>query len=76
MRASELSGRMSKQPDGSANTREVKLCTVWSAQGRDENGVPIRDPNSVTYSAPVETAATLDTDSYLSSPETVLQPDH
>lgn len=57
MRASELSGRAGKQPDGSAKTREVKLCTVWSAEGRDENGVPIRDPGSVTYSAALETAA-------------------
>jgi hypothetical protein len=63
MRTSELSGRTGKQSDGSAKTREVKLCTVWSAQGRDENDVPIRDPGSVTYSAAIESAATLDTDS-------------
>ena len=29
-------GRAGKQPDGSAKTREVKLCTVWSAEGRDD----------------------------------------
>jgi len=63
MRASELSGRTGKQPDASAKTREVKLCTVWSAEGRDEKGVPVRDPGSVTYSAAIETAASLDTDS-------------
>ena len=62
MRASELNGRTGKQADGSAKTREVKLCTVWSAEGRDENGIPVRDPGSVSYSAAIETAATLDTD--------------
>jgi Uncharacterised protein family (UPF0236) len=62
MRPSELKGRTGKQPDGSAKTREVKLCTAWSAEGRDENGTPVRDHGSVTYSAAIETAATLDTD--------------
>jgi Uncharacterised protein family (UPF0236) len=62
MRSSELNGRTGKQPDGSAKTREVKLCTVWSAEGRDENDTPVRDPGSITYSAAIETAATLDTD--------------
>jgi hypothetical protein len=33
MRPSELEGREGKQPDGSAKTREVKLATVWSAEG-------------------------------------------
>jgi hypothetical protein len=62
MRKHELIGRSGKQPDGSAKTREVKICTVWSAEGHDENGVAVRDPGSVTYSAAIETAATLDTD--------------
>ena len=62
MRSSELSGRTGKQSDGSAKTREVKLCTVWSAEGRDENETPVRDVGSVTYTAAIETAATLDTD--------------
>lgn len=62
MRPSELKGRTGKQPDGSAKTREVKLCTVWSAEGRDEDNTPVRDPGSVTYSAAIETAATLDID--------------
>lgn len=39
MRAEELQGRSGKQPDGSAKTREVKLCTVWSAEGRDTEGI-------------------------------------
>ena len=62
MRTSELTGRAGKQPDGSARTREVKLCTVWSAEMRDADDVPVRDSGSVTYSAAIESAATLDTD--------------
>ena len=64
MRSSALVGRSGKQEDGSARTREVKLVTVWSAESQDENGIPIRDPGSVSYSAAIESAATLDTDSY------------
>jgi hypothetical protein len=66
MRAEELEGREGKQPDGSAKTREVKLVTVWSAEGRDDEGTPVRDQGSVTYSAAIETAATHDTDEELS----------
>ena len=62
MRASELKDRSGKQPDGSAKTREVKLCTVWSAESRDAEDRPVRDIGSVTYTAAIETAATLDTD--------------
>jgi hypothetical protein len=66
MRVSELVGRSGKQEDGSAKTREVKLVTVWSAQGRDEEGMPLRDEGSVTYSAAIESAASRDTDKELS----------
>lgn len=62
MRAEELRGRSGKQPDGSSKTREVKLCTVWSAESRDAEDRPVRDPGSVTYTAAIESAATLDTD--------------
>jgi len=62
MRASELAGRAGKQPDGSAKTRESKLCTIWTAEGRDAEGIPVRDPGSVTYSAAIESAASRDTD--------------
>ena len=62
MRAAELDGRVGKQPDGSAQTREVKLCTVWSAEARDADDTPVRDPGSVTYSAAIERAASRDTD--------------
>ncbi|MBZ5625989.1 MAG: ISKra4 family transposase [Acidobacteriia bacterium] len=60
VRPKELEGRAGKQEDGSAKTREVKLCTIWSAESRDEEGVPIRDPGSVTYSAAIESAAAPD----------------
>ncbi len=66
MRAAELEGRDGKQPDGSAKTREVKLVTVWTAEGRDEDGIPVRDPGSITYSAAIESAASRDTDEELS----------
>ena len=62
MRKEELEGREGKQEDGTAKTREVKLVTVWSAEGRDEEGTPVRDPGSVTYSAAIESAAQRDTD--------------
>lgn len=61
LRPEELAGRAGKQPDGSAKTREVKLCTVWSAESLDEQGTPVRDEGSVTYSAALESAATPDT---------------
>ena len=66
MRSTEVRGRAGKQPDGSARTREAKLCLVWSAERRDAQGRPQRDPGSVTYTAAIESAATLDTDSQLS----------
>ena len=62
MRAAELRGRDGKQPDGSSKTREVKLVTVWTAEGRDAAGTPVRDAGSVSYSAAIESAAQRDTD--------------
>ena len=62
MRPSELVGRQGKQPDGTSKTREVKLVTVWSAESRDEEGMPQRDVGSMTYSAAIESAAQKDTD--------------
>lgn len=60
LRAEELVGRAGKQDDGSAKTGEVKLCTIWSAESHDEQGIPIRDEGSVTYSAALESAFTAD----------------
>ena len=62
VRPAEVEGRAGKQPDGSAKTREVKLATVWMAEGRDRQGRPVRDRGSVSYNAAVESAASRDTD--------------
>jgi Uncharacterised protein family (UPF0236) len=61
MRTAEVAGRAGKQADGTAKTREAKLVTVWSAEARDKQGKPMRDPGSVTYSAAIESAAAGDT---------------
>jgi hypothetical protein len=66
MRAEEVAGRAGKQADGSAKTREAKLVTIWTAESRDAEGKPVRDPGSVSYSAAMESAATLDTSRELS----------
>ena len=62
VRKEELVDRPGKQPDGSAKTREVKLVTIWSAEGRDKKGAPVRDLGSISYSAAIESAAHKDTD--------------
>ena len=62
VRPAEVEGRRGEQPDGSAKTREVKLATVWTAEGRDKAGRPVRDRGSVSYNAAVESAASRDTD--------------
>ena len=61
MRPTETVGRAGKQPDGSAKTREGKVVAIWTADARDADGEPIRDPGSVTYSAAIESAACRDT---------------
>jgi hypothetical protein len=61
MRRDDLAGRPGKQTDGSSKTREVKLCTVWSAETTNDQGIPVRDEGSVTYSAAIESAASPDT---------------
>jgi hypothetical protein len=66
MRAPEVAGRAGKQADGSAKTREAKVATIWSAESGDKQGQPIRDPGSITCSAAIESAATLETSPKLS----------
>lgn len=56
MRKSETQGRKGKQPDGSSASREVKLGSVFTSQGVDDKGHPIRDPESTTYVASFERA--------------------
>jgi hypothetical protein len=66
LRAEELTGVLGKT-EGGAKTREVKLCTVWSAESFDAEGLPIRDEGSVSYSAAIESASTSDTAQELSA---------
>jgi len=61
MRPSEVAGRSGKQPDGSARTREAKVVTVWTAESLDNEGKPMRDLGSVSYSSAIESAAVPDT---------------
>lgn len=49
MMAEELEDRPGKQEDGSSKTREVKLGCVFTQQSVDEEGRPLRDPDSTTY---------------------------
>lgn len=58
MTAHELGGRKGKQPDGSAKTREVKLGCVFTQTSTDENGFPVRDPQSTTFVGAIENAET------------------
>ncbi len=66
VRRAELAGRVGKQADGSARTREVKLVAVWAAANAHGRELPEREPGSVSYSAAVESAATHDADAELS----------
>lgn len=54
----ELQGRKGKQSDGSAKTREVKLGCVYTQTTVDDQGRPIRNPASTTYTGAIEDAAT------------------
>jgi len=49
MRREELRGVKGKGEDGSARTREAKLGCVFTQTARDEEGAPIRDPDSTSY---------------------------
>jgi hypothetical protein len=49
MRAEELEGRAGKGPDGKAKTRMANLGCVFTQHQVDDEGHPIRDPNSTTY---------------------------
>ena len=63
VRKAETAQRQGKQPDGSAKTREVKLAVAWTAERRHpKTGIAMRDPDSVSYTAAIETAASRDTD--------------
>ena len=49
MVAAETEGRDGKGEDGTAHTREVKLCCCFTQTSRDEKGRPVRDPRSSSY---------------------------
>src|SRR6267143_1426941 len=49
-------GRKGKDPTGKAKTREAKLGCVFTQTKVDEEGYPVRDPESTTYVGAIETA--------------------
>ena len=51
---SEVQGRKGKQPDGTAKTREAKVGCIFTQTQLDEKGKPIRDLNSTSYVAAIE----------------------
>ena len=56
MRPEELIGVKGKQADGTAKTREAKLGCVFTQTGLDEEGSPIRNPESTTFVGAIEPA--------------------
>lgn len=52
----ETVGRQGKADGEPAHTREVKLGCVFTQTSYDKEGFPIRDPDSTTYTAAIETA--------------------
>lgn len=54
----EVAGRKGKQRDGAAKTREVKLGCVFTQTMRDQEGRPVRNPKSTTFTGAIEDAAT------------------
>jgi len=54
MRKSELAGVKGKGEDGRARTREVKLGCVFTQTTLDEDGNPLRDPDTTSYTGAIE----------------------
>ncbi len=54
IRKSELTGIKGKGKDGRARTREVKLGCVFTQTTLDEEGHPVRDPETTTYTGAIE----------------------
>ena len=52
----ETEGRQGKTEGQPAHTREVKLGCVFTQTGTDEQGWPVRDDASTTYTGAIETA--------------------
>lgn len=49
MVGAELEGRAGRGPEGKAKTREIKLAAMFTQTTTDEEGRPVRDPQSTTY---------------------------
>jgi len=52
----ETEGRKGKGEDGRAHTREAKLGCVFTQATTDDQGRPVRDEDSTTYTGAIETA--------------------
>lgn len=57
MVAKETEGRSGKGKDGRAHTREAKLGCVFTQTTTGDQGRPVRDEESTTYTGAIETAA-------------------
>jgi len=57
MVAKETQGRSGRGEDGRAHTREAKLGCVFTQTNVDDQGRPVRDEESTTYTGAIETAA-------------------
>jgi hypothetical protein len=51
-----VAGRAGRRPEQPARTREVKLGAIFTQTSTDEQGRPIRDAASTTYTGAIETA--------------------
>lgn len=56
VRKTETEGRAGKVKGEPAHTREAKIGSVFTQTSCDQDGYPIRDPDSTTYAAAIETA--------------------
>ena len=56
MRRQELAGRKGRQPDGSAKGMEVKVGCIFTQTRLNEEGFPIRDEDSTTFVAGLESS--------------------
>jgi len=50
----ETAGRLGKGEEGQAKTREAKLGCIFTQTGRDEEGRPVRDEESTSYTGGIE----------------------
>jgi hypothetical protein len=57
MTNNELTGRIGKQSDGSAKTREAKVGCIFTQSNFDDNGDPVRDKKSTSYVGAIEPAS-------------------